>query len=167
MTNSSASTLPTVALILLALSACTKQGYSGPALSDTEVATIEISNRPGLFETIQITSVNGDRLWAPFADIVTLAPGCHSLAVWVSGDFNLMFTAYDACATFPIRVEAGKTYLMREFNREYISVHDLSDNLVVGRGFLREMGSSDTCREQKEDTAALCVALDDGEAEDQ
>jgi hypothetical protein len=69
---------------------------------------------------------------------------------------------YPACAKFPGRVEAGSTYLMRDLNREYIAVHDLTNNVLVGRGSLQEMGPFDACGEAEENTSAQCVSLEVG-----
>ena len=55
--------------------------------------------------------------------------------------------------------------MMREFNRDYIAVHDVTETLLVGQGPLEELGHFDLCYEEKEDTAAQCVPLDSDEAE--
>lgn len=161
-------------LITLALSACgTVQGYPGAALRDSEVATIKISDPPNPHPLefdpggVQIVSVDGDRLIASFADSVTLTPGCHSLAVMVLGDhiggiIVAPYPRYYGCAKFLVRVEAGRTYLMRDLNREYIAVHDLTNNVLVGRGSLQELGPFDACGEAEENTSAQCVPLEVG-----
>jgi hypothetical protein len=107
------------------------------------VATIEIDD--SLTRNVGITSVDGDPLFEPFADRVTLLPGCHSLAVEV-GHAGFYFPSYRGCTKFRIYVEPGKNYLMRENYGRRITVQNVATNNLIGGGSLREMGLLDFCK---------------------
>jgi len=80
--------------------------YEGPLLPATKVATVFV--RP--FERLitSICEINGKKYfsWLGCGEVVYLLPGTHQLTIRYSHGWG------KASTTIPIRVEAGKTYLV-------------------------------------------------------